>query len=212
GDGGVQQVLEFQGFVLGRKRDAAGRHFVIIGGDPVSRSELAVSLGCEFISSWMGVYFISAVKLLEDPGRLGRVCRTSPQQRGAVQCLIVDDLNVELPIPRETKEERKSQRAAYARQLASPLEAGAAEGPAAAARQAQRIIDLVDEVERLREEFGHVSTIWVLTGKQPPAGAADPNDRVWKWEAFIEKLLAPTPSQGHLTVIHLQPPAPPEVS
>jgi hypothetical protein len=207
---GLEEVRKFQQIVPGAGPGRQGHHYVVIGGDPVARSELAVSLGCEFISHWKGVYHISAVKLLERPDRLDRVCRMGAGSRDRVCCLIVDDLNVSLPIPREKqKDERKARRADLEKSRTPGGDAATPEAERVQAEQEIGVLDLVDKVEELREQFRHVTTIWVLTGQQPPPGATGHPTRVQRWENFLRELLMPGSAAG-LTVIELQPPPPPE--
>lgn len=140
---GNKAVEQIRGFQLDLYNGVIGlgkpcKHYIIVGGDPVNRSALAVSMGCEFVARWCGVHAITATKLLEQPARLEELCSTrSPEDKKYVGCLIVDDLNVNLPIPGKDQE--------------SPHYA------------VEPMRQLHTQFDRLRDIYP-VCTIWVLTG------------------------------------------------
>jgi hypothetical protein len=216
----VKKILDYQEFARTHesRNVRAGRHVLLAGGRPVDRSAMAVSLGCEFIGWWKGVYMISAVKLLEDPSRMTTACRMAADYKARVHCLIIDDLNVHLPIPGATREERREQReqlqqkrAAMMTQspqadgglanLLAAITGAALSAVAQTPTQTERVIDLIDRFDELRDEFPSVTTIWVLSGGKGDEALAR------EWTRFIGRLLTGAPGDGALTEIRLKDPA-----
>ncbi|HJZ89436.1 MAG TPA: hypothetical protein VKE40_01095, partial [Gemmataceae bacterium] len=191
----IATIQDYQQF-LRQWSDDACRHVVITGGAAADRSGLAVSLGCEFISHGLGVYDTSAVKVLENPRVLDDLGGMPDDYRPGVRCLIIDDLNVHLPIPGRTAKDRQEQRQKVTEMKASLPEANI--GEARAADQLERVLNLVDRFEALRGRYQHACTIWVLTGD--PTGR-----RVAEWKAFIEQLLTGQDAKHVLVEIAVQP-------
>ncbi|HKB01340.1 MAG TPA: hypothetical protein VKD90_03930 [Gemmataceae bacterium] len=188
----ISSLQDYQQF-LRTFRDDACRHVVITGGAAADRSALAVSLGCEFISHGLGVYHTSAVRLLDNPAVLDDLGGMPADYRPGVRCLIIDDLNVHLPIPGRTPPERERQR----RQLDSARESmsGADLGEArASAEQLERVLTVMEQFDRLRDQYPHACTIWVLAGD--PTGR-----RVAEWKAFIDKVV--TGREGNHVLVEI---------
>ncbi len=201
GAGGVERVREYQEFARRHRPGADGRprHLILTGGRPVDRSRLAVSLGCEFIGRWKGAYMISAVKLLEDPSRMTTACQMAREYKAEVCCLIVDDLNVNLPLPPRSEPERAAVREA-ARKSGRLRAAGASVTPeAAAAVASEKVSEFFAVFDELRADYPHVATVWVLSG-----AAADAPETV-AWREFIRDLVRSTDEPTVLTLNETQP-------
>jgi hypothetical protein len=169
------ELRAFQDAVAAHTKDTRDqRHYLVVGGRPIIRSGMAVSMGCEYVARRKGAYMISAVKILEDPERMRKHCEMAVAYKAEVFCLIIDDLNVHLPIPPETEGPK-----AHARMQSVPPEAPPA------AQQEKKLLHFVDVFAYLRETFPYVSTVWVAS-----ADRHDPADqkRLKEWQAYIERL------------------------
>jgi hypothetical protein len=98
-------LKEFQAGA-GAEGKVTAQHYLLKGGRPQDRSRLAVSMGCEYafklrFRDWRAegtdltrVYFVSAVKALEDPSVF--VNETAANK---LECVIINDLDVTLLPP-----------------------------------------------------------------------------------------------------------------
>ncbi len=180
-----RELRAFQDHVRDHEKTASSsKHYLLVGGRPIVRSGLAVSMGCEYIARWKGVYMIPAVKVLEDPERMRHHCAMAKEYKADVFCLIIDDLSVNLPIPEETDQEpAKARKEMRQKSMPDSLES----------RQEIKLLHFVEVFGYLKKTFPYVTTIWVAS--------ANPNEpaeveRLKKWSEFIAKLAG-----GPLTTI-----------
>lgn len=180
----IRKLAEFQQHAAAhRTGDSLGRHYVLTGGRAVHRSELAVSMGCEYISHWKGTYMISAVKLLEDPTRLTTACKMAAALKRQVHCFIIDDLNVSLPIP-EMPPPGGDNSESFRNQVLKVKESVSGKPLESLPSATLKMFEFATVFSELRKAFPYVSTIWALS-----AGKLDVQ-RVAAWQAFIPGLVS----------------------
>lgn len=73
---------------------------ILSGNNAITKSKLAISIGCEFISYWKGAYCISMAKLLEKQEIFFDIIQHNQSpKKFFIKAFILDDINVNLPIP-----------------------------------------------------------------------------------------------------------------
>lgn len=179
---------------------APASHYALEGGRPADRSRLAVSMGCEFISHHQPVYMISAVKLMEDPDRLAEDCLFPAEFKSAIRCLIIDDVNVSLPIPGAKPEERSHTKEIVQSNRPSPERFKDLTIEQVGANMVAKVLGFVERFVSLREKYPDVTTIWVLSATTTDDREARENAvRVDAWKSFIADLV-----KGPLTSVALK--------
>ena len=185
-----ESMAALRAFQADVAESAGAKHYVLVGGRPVMRSGVAVSMGCEFISHWKGVYMISAVKVLEDPERLRRSCQMLKDAKKEVRCLIIDDLSVRLPVPTAASADEARQQRDAAPETDSP-----------ANRVADKLLHFVEVFDDLRVTFPGVSSVWVASGD---VNNAVDSAKLGEWKQFIKRLA----QAEELTTVTLTDPVP----
>jgi hypothetical protein len=221
---GVRAVRDVQAFARGQQ---GVRHVVLFGGRPADRTALATALGGEFVGRRQVVYTASAAKLLESPHGVtatGRAARSAGVRVGG---LVIDDLSVRLPIPREDRPGRQEQRREIQAQRAARLNIrlpaprevrprppsgpghdtlSAVLDPAAAATAevaalTEQVIDLLDALEDFLRESPGTATVWVLSGGGDAAAV-----HARAWANYLRDVLSATGGGGAVAEVRLKDP------
>jgi hypothetical protein len=97
----LSKIIDLQVKVATIKQDnSTFPDIILLGNDAINRSKLAISIGCEFISFWKGVYSVSFVKLLEKKDILLDIIKHNQSpHKFFIKAFILDDINVNLPLP-----------------------------------------------------------------------------------------------------------------